>query len=85
MTSMIMMTRFPRQVHTQGLVMTLRGLWKYAQIRTLMDEGTIAGYLAITEQRKVKPKIENLSRRMKSHARHGRRQLAEVTVYCRIL
>ena len=60
-------------------------MWKYAQIRTLMDEGTIAGYLAITEQRKVKPKIENLSRRMKSHARHGRRQLAEVTVYCRIL
>ena len=44
MISMIMMTRFPRQVHTQGLDMTLRGLCKYAQIWTLMEEGTIAGF-----------------------------------------
>ena len=67
MISMIMMTRFQRQVHAQGLDVILRGLWKYAQIWTLVDEGTIAGYLVITEQRKVMPKIRNLSKRMKSH------------------
>ena len=44
MISMIMMSRFPRQVHTQGLDMILRGLWKYAQIWTLMEEGTITGF-----------------------------------------
>ena len=44
MISMIMMTRSPRQVHAQGLDMTLRGLCKYAQIWTLMEEGTISGF-----------------------------------------
>ena len=43
-TSVTVMTRFSRQVHTQGLDMTLRGLWKYAQIWTLMEEGTITGF-----------------------------------------
>ena len=41
---MIMMTRFQRQVHAQGLDVILRGLWKYAQIWTLMEDGTITGF-----------------------------------------
>ena len=38
------MTRFPRQVHTQVLDIILRELWKYAQIWTLMEEGTLTGF-----------------------------------------